>query len=98
MKSLHLKLILSIALRRIKPVVPLCALVTLYRSLIQFYFNYCSPLWDTCCYQLKDLYKKNQNRAGGIITGLSYDVRSAYVLNNLEWKTLETRRFHTKVP
>ena len=36
------------ALRRIKPFVPLCTLVTLYRSLIEPYFDYCSPLWDTC--------------------------------------------------
>ena len=28
--------------------------------------------------------------------GSSYNVRSTYVLNNLKWKTLETRRFHTK--
>ena len=37
-----------------------------------------------------------QNRAGRVITGSSYDVRSADVLNNLNWKTLETRRFYTK--
>ncbi|CAH3150410.1 unnamed protein product, partial [Pocillopora meandrina] len=46
------------------------------------YFDYCSPLWDTC--------------VGRVITGSSYDVRSTDVLNNLKWKTLETRRFHTK--
>ena len=37
-----------------------------------------------------------QNRAGRVITGSSYDVRSADVLNNLKRKTLKTRRFHTK--
>ena len=84
------------ALRRIKPFVPLCTLVTLYRSLIQSYFDYCSPLWDTCGKQLKDKLQKIQNRAGRVITGSSYDVRSTDVLNNLKWKTLETRRFHTK--
>ena len=84
------------ALRRIKPFVPLCTLVTLYRSLIQPYFDYCSPLWDTCGKQLKDKLQKIQNRAGRVITGSSYDVRSTDVLNNLKWKTLETRRFHTK--
>ena len=41
-------------------------------------------------------YKKIQNRAGRVITGSSYDVKSSDVLNNLKWKTLETRRFHTK--
>ena len=84
------------ALRRIKPFVPLCTLVTLYRSLIEPYFDYCSPLWDTCGKQLKDKLQKIQNRAGRVITGSSYDVRSADVLNNLKWKTLETRRFHAK--
>ena len=60
------------------------------------YFDYCSPLWDTCGKQLKDKLQKNQNRAGRVITGSSYDVRSIDVLDNLKWKTLETRRFHAK--
>ena len=83
-------------LRRIKPFAPLCALVTLYRSLIEPYFDYCSLLWDICGKQLQDKLQKIQNRAGRVITGSSYDVRSVDVLNNLNWKTLETRRFHTK--
>ena len=33
---------------------------------------------------------------GRVITGSSYDLRSADVLNNLKWKTLETRCLHTK--
>ena len=70
-------------LRRIKPFVPLCTLVTLYRSLIETYFDYCSPLWDTCGKQLKIKLQKIQNRAGRVIAGSSYDVRSADVLNNL---------------
>ena len=40
-----------------------------------------------------DKFQKIQNRAGRVITGSFYDVRSADVLNNLKWKTLETRRF-----
>ena len=65
------------ALRRIKPFVPLCTLVTSYRSLIEPYFDYCSPLWDTCGKPLKDNLLKIQNRARGVITGSSYDVESA---------------------
>ena len=49
-----------------------------------------------CGQQLKDKLQKIQNRAGRVIMGSSYDVSSADVLNNLKWKTLETRRFHTK--
>ena len=81
-----------------KPFVPLCTFVTLYRSLIEPYFDYCSPLWDTCGKQLKDKLQKIQNRAGRVITASSYDVWFADVLNNLKWKTLETRRFHTRLP
>ena len=54
------------ALRRIKPFVPLCTLVTLYRSLIEPYFDYWSPLWDTCGKQLKDKLPKIQNREAGL--------------------------------
>ena len=74
----------------------LCTHVTLYRFLIQPYFDYCLPLSDTCGKQLKDKLQKVQNRAGRVITDSSYDVRSTDVLNNLKWKPLETRRFHTK--
>ena len=35
-------------LRRIKPFVPQGSLVTLYKSLIQPYLDYCAPLWNTC--------------------------------------------------
>ena len=41
-----------------------------------------------------DLTDSESCRKG--ITGSSYDVRSVDVLNNLNWKTLETGRFHTK--
>ena len=70
MKSLHLKLILSIALRRIKPVVPLCTLVILYRSLIQSHFDDCSSLWDTCCKQLKDKLQKIKAVREGLLEAL----------------------------
>jgi hypothetical protein len=51
------------ALRRIKPFVPqsYSSHVTLYKSLIQPYFDHCFPLWNTCDKMLKDklqiLYK-----------------------------------------
>ena len=48
-----------------------------------------SALYFFYCYHI-------QNRAGRAITGSSYDVRSADVLNNFKRKTLKTRRFDTK--
>jgi hypothetical protein len=62
-------------LRRIKPFVPEGSLVTLYKALIQPYFDYCSPLWDTCDKTLKDKLQILQNRAARIITGTRYDDR-----------------------
>ena len=50
-------------LRRIKPFVPQGSLVTLYKSLIQPYLDYCAPLWDTCGKTLREKLQILQNRA-----------------------------------
>ena len=36
------------AMKRIKPFVPMHTLESIYKSLVQPYFDYCSPLWDIC--------------------------------------------------
>jgi hypothetical protein len=77
------------ALRRIKPFVPLLSLKMLYKALIQPYFCYCSPLWDTCGKDHKDKLQVLQNR---VITGARFDVNSANVLEDLQWSTLDARR------
>jgi hypothetical protein len=71
------------ALRRIKPFVPLRSLKMLYKALIQPYFDYCSPLWDTCGKVHKDKLQVLQNRAARVITGARFDVNSANVLEDL---------------
>ena len=68
------------ALRRFKLFVPLYNLGNLYNSHAQPHFDYCYPLWDTCGKKLKDKLQKIQNRAGRVITGSSYDIRSVDVL------------------
>ena len=81
------------ALRRIKPFVPQCSLVTLYKSLIQPYFDYCAPIWDTCDKFLKDKLQILQNRAARVITGTRYEdrIRSSDLLKGLGWDNLRTR-------
>ena len=80
------------AMRRIKPFVPPVTLQqTIYKTLVQPYFDYCSPLWDNCGKVLQDKLHKIQNRAARFITGASYDVRSADVLDTLGWETLDAR-------
>ena len=79
-------------LRRIKPFVPKDCLLKLYKSLIQPYFDYCSPLWDTCDKTLKDNLQTLQNRAARIISGAEYDIRSKDILKNLQLDSLNVRR------
>ena len=43
-----------------------------------------SSLSITCGNQLKGYIAKIQNRAGRVITGASYDIRSVDVLDNLK--------------
>ena len=79
------------ALRRIKPFVPQCSLVTLYKSLIQPYFDYCAPIWDTCDKFLKDKLQILQNRAARVMTGTRYEdrIRSSDLLKGLGWDNLK---------
>ena len=68
----------------------------IYNALIQPYFDYCSPLWDSCCAYLKEKLQKFQNRAARIIAGASYEIPSADVLETLGWEALEVRRKRNK--
>ena len=81
------------ALWRIKPFVPLCTLVILNRSLIEPYFDYRSPLLDTCGKQLKDKLQKIKIEREGLLQAphMILDLQMCWI-----WKTLETGRFHTK--
>ena len=71
------------AMKRIKPYVPPATLQTIYKSIIQPYFDYCSPLWDNCGKVHQDKLQKFQNCAARIITGARYDVRSTDILDTL---------------
>ena len=60
------------------------------------YFDYCSPLWDTCGKWLQGKLQKYQNRAARVISGASYETRSTDALESLGWETLEKRRLRNK--
>ena len=83
-------------MRRIKPYVPRKTLQDIYNGLVMPYFDYCSPLWDTCSKWLQDKLQKYQNRAARAISGASYETRSIDVLESLGWETLEKRRLRNK--
>ena len=83
-------------IKRMKTYVPQEFLQTVYNALIQPYFDYCCQLWDTCGIILKEKLQKCQSRAARVITGASYDIRSADVLATLGWQTLDNRRKYLK--
>ena len=84
------------AMRRIKPFVPVDTLEKVYKSLVQPYFEYCSPLWDNCGKLLKDKLQRFQSRAARVLTGANYDMRSADIIETLSWDTLDARRIRAK--
>ena len=84
------------AIKRIKPFGPMHTLESIYKSLVQPYFDYCPPLWDTCGKLLRDKLQRFQSRAARVLTGANYDTRSADLLNMLSWDTLENRRSGAK--
>ena len=67
-------------IKRMKTYVPQEFLQTVYNALIQPYFDYCCQLWDTSGIVLKEKLQKCQSRAARVITGASYNIRSADVL------------------
>ena len=84
------------AMRRIKPFVPIDTLEKVYKSPVQPYFEYCSPLWDNCGKLPKDKLQRFQSRAARVLTGGRYDNRSADIIQTLSWDTLDARRLRVK--
>ena len=79
------------AMRRIKPFVPVNTLEKVYKSLVQTYFEYCSPLWDNCGKLPKDKLQRFRSRAVRVLTGAT-----TFLLVSRSWDTLDVRRFRAK--
>lgn len=79
-------------LRRLKPLLPLSALVLIYNSLIQPHFDYCSVVWDNLSKGLAQKLQRIQNRAARIVTGSDFYTRTSEILSSLNWSNLEDRR------
>ena len=72
--------------------VPVATLETVYKGLVQPYFEYCSPLWDARGKLLKDKLQRVQSRAARVLKGASHDTRSADLIDFVSWQTLDDRR------
>ena len=64
---------------------------TLYKSLVQYHFDYCGHVWDAVGKTLSDKLQGLQNRAARVITASSYDTRSEALRQHLCWDDLQTR-------
>jgi len=80
----------------ISPFVPVDMVEKLYKSLVQPYFEYCSPLWDKCGKLLKDKLQRFQSRPARVLTGANYNIRSADIIQTLSCGTLDARRLRAK--
>ena len=67
-------------------------LVTVYKTLIQPHFDYCSQVWGCLAITLQNRLQRLQNRAVRIITKRGYKFRSADILKELDLPTLSIRR------
>ena len=78
-------------LRRLRDVVELETLLTVFKTLIQHHFDYCCQVWGFLGNTLQNKLQKLQNTAGRIITKRGYEYRSADILNELGVSTLDAR-------
>ena len=62
--------------------------MSVYKSLILRNFDYFSAVWGCIGSGLTQKLQKLQNRVARIITGFSYDTRSAQILSDLDWPNL----------
>ena len=79
------------AMKRIRNFVPCEILLTIYNSLIQPHFDYCSVVWGCCSKGLSQKLQKLQNRAARIITFSNYDSNTDELFRDLNWSKLNHR-------
>ena len=82
----------GISLKRVKPFVPTFNLISVYQSIVEPYFDYCSIVWDDISDHLTDKLQILQNRAARVITGADYRIHISELLSKLGWSSLREKR------
>ena len=72
--------------------IPYHTLITMFKSIVLSYFDYCSIVWGSCGEGMRNRLQTLQNRAARVVTSSSYHRRSVEILDELGWDNLETRR------
>ena len=80
------------AIKRRRPFVNRTTMESVFNALVQPYFNYCSEVWGHCNKSLWNKLQKLRNRAARILTFSSYDTSAYALLEQLNWKRLDTQR------
>ena len=80
------------ALKRVRRFICKDTAEKVYSSLIDPYFNYCSPVWDGLGSQLSSKLQKLQNRTARVIAERSYETPSSNLLQELNWHKLNINR------
>ena len=76
-------------LKYAKSFLPMEALKTLYRGIVEPHFRYCCFVWGCCGSVEISHLQKLQNRAARVITNSSFDAPSKPLIHKLGWKTIE---------
>ena len=71
---------------------PQSTLLSIYNSVVQSHFDYCSLVWGNCGKTSSNKLQKLQNRAARVITSSSYDVDVDSLFHKLSWKELHSQR------
>ena len=61
----------------------------MYNALVLPHMTYCSTIWNDGSNSILNKLSKLQRRAARVITGQSYEVRSAQILESLNWIPIE---------
>ena len=86
------------AMRCIKNFVPVASLETVYKGLVQPYFEYCTPLWDTCGKLLNNKLQRFQSRAAIVLKGASYNYDARSSLSFCRGSRVEGSMSRARVP
>ena len=57
----------------------------IFSGLINFYFDYCSVVWDGCGATLAGEIQKLKNRAARVLTSANYDISTDILFEKLGW-------------
>ena len=83
-------------MRRLSWFLPVNSLKAFYFAYIATSFDYCSLVWDPCCYTDSTRLQRLQNYAGRIILKVPKSSSATKVLSTLNWTSLSDRR-HQKL-